>query len=119
MSHEFDCNPRFYLYKLPHHTSHIDGLKYLLMEKSSEGWVDGTGLVNDSTGALARTMGPLYEVWCPCCNVSERHGTFISARFSIFVFVLKKRRMCRIETAVAMLVELPLTANYKMIMYNE
>lgn len=53
---------RFYLYKLPHHKSRIEGLKYLLLEKGSEGWVDGTGPVNQSLGALARTMGPLYEV---------------------------------------------------------
>lgn len=53
---------RFYLYKLPYHKSRIEGLKYLLLEKGSEGWVDGTGPVNQSTGALARTMGPLYEV---------------------------------------------------------
>ncbi|XP_041963500.1 deoxyribonuclease-2-alpha isoform X1 [Alosa sapidissima] len=51
----------FYLYKLPHHKSRIEGLQYLLLEKGSEGWVDGRGPVNDSTGALARTMGPLYE----------------------------------------------------------
>ncbi|KAL2084421.1 hypothetical protein ACEWY4_019939 [Coilia grayii] len=51
----------FYLYKLPFHKSRTEGLKYLLMEKGSEGWVDGAGLVNDSTGALARTMGPLYQ----------------------------------------------------------
>ncbi|KAJ8354553.1 hypothetical protein SKAU_G00221200 [Synaphobranchus kaupii] len=55
-----------YLYKLPHHRHQQDeGLKYLLMDGGSEGWTEGKGLVNDSTGALGRTVGQLYEqnVW--------------------------------------------------------
>ncbi|KAJ8398374.1 hypothetical protein AAFF_G00426290 [Aldrovandia affinis] len=53
----------FYLYKLPHHahTPRDDGLKYLLMNRGNEGWTEGMGLVNDSTGALGRTVGQLYE----------------------------------------------------------
>lgn len=54
----------FYLYKLPHEhgsTTHNDGQEYLLMEKGSEGWTDGKVLVNDSTGALGRTVGQLYQ----------------------------------------------------------
>ncbi|XP_028835881.1 deoxyribonuclease-2-alpha isoform X2 [Denticeps clupeoides] len=51
----------FYLYKLPRGRSHGEGLKYLFMERGSEGWTEGKGLVNDSTGALAKTLGPLYE----------------------------------------------------------
>ncbi|XP_076126216.1 deoxyribonuclease-2-alpha-like [Alosa pseudoharengus] len=50
----------FYLYKLPHHKSRFEGLKYLFMNQGSEGWADGKGLVNDSAGALGRTVGPLY-----------------------------------------------------------
>uniref|UniRef100_A0A8C8FFQ7 Deoxyribonuclease-2-alpha n=1 Tax=Oncorhynchus tshawytscha TaxID=74940 RepID=A0A8C8FFQ7_ONCTS len=53
----------FYLYKLPHVDREIpnDGQSYLLMDKGSEGWTDGKVLVNDSTGALGRTVGRLYE----------------------------------------------------------
>ncbi|XP_036395144.1 deoxyribonuclease-2-alpha [Megalops cyprinoides] len=54
-----------YLYKLPHHSrSHAprdEGLRYLLMGRGSEGWTEGAVLVNDSTGALGRTVGQLYE----------------------------------------------------------
>ncbi|KAM6967558.1 deoxyribonuclease-2-alpha [Aplochiton taeniatus] len=52
----------FYLYKLPHEHSktQFDGERYLLMEKGSEGWTDGKVSVNDSTGALGRTVGQLY-----------------------------------------------------------
>ncbi|XP_030639042.1 deoxyribonuclease-2-alpha [Chanos chanos] len=53
----------FYLYKLPHpHRKPVaQGLKYLLMDGGSEEWMDGKVLVNDSSGALGRTMAPLYE----------------------------------------------------------
>ncbi|XP_046882449.1 deoxyribonuclease-2-alpha isoform X2 [Hypomesus transpacificus] len=54
----------FYIYKLPHkHGSKTqnDGQKYLLMDKGSERWTDGKVLVNDSTGALGRTVGQLYQ----------------------------------------------------------
>ncbi|KAG5856584.1 deoxyribonuclease-2-alpha [Anguilla rostrata] len=51
-----------YLYKLPHQKHKQDeGLKYLLMDGGSEGWTEGSGLVNDSAGALGRTVGQLYE----------------------------------------------------------
>ncbi|XP_049439058.1 deoxyribonuclease-2-alpha [Epinephelus fuscoguttatus] len=53
----------FYMYKLPK-----DGRKdlhggemYLLMDKGSEGWSPGKGTVNDTTGALGRTVGQLYS----------------------------------------------------------
>ncbi|KAI1886070.1 hypothetical protein AGOR_G00210240 [Albula goreensis] len=53
----------YYLYKLPHlsRTPQDEGLKYLLMDTRSEGWTEGSGLVNESTGALGRTVGQLYE----------------------------------------------------------
>ncbi|XP_023657267.2 deoxyribonuclease-2-alpha isoform X1 [Paramormyrops kingsleyae] len=53
----------FYLYKLPHlsHQQHSDGLTYLLMDTGSDQWADGAVLVNDSVGALGRTVGQLYE----------------------------------------------------------
>ena len=61
---------RFYIYKLPHkHGSKTqnDGQKYLLMDKGSERWTDGKVLVNDSTGALGRTVGQLYQQEKVCC----------------------------------------------------
>ncbi|KAM6994456.1 deoxyribonuclease-2-alpha [Tautogolabrus adspersus] len=45
----------FYLYKLP------KGEQYLLLEKGSDGWTNGKGTVNDTTGALGRTVGQLYS----------------------------------------------------------
>ncbi|KAL4646797.1 deoxyribonuclease-2-alpha-like [Arapaima gigas] len=53
----------FYLYKLPHLPHHPkgDGLQYLLMEPGSEGWTEGAVLVNNSKGALGRTVGQLYK----------------------------------------------------------
>lgn len=38
-----------------------EGEKYLLLEKGSEEWADGKGSVNESTGALGRTVGQLYS----------------------------------------------------------
>ncbi|KAF7226575.1 deoxyribonuclease-2-alpha [Nothobranchius furzeri] len=54
----------FYLYKLPkeHGTkSPKEGELYLLLEKGSEGWTEGKVTVNDSLGALGRTVGQLYS----------------------------------------------------------
>ncbi|XP_028326757.1 deoxyribonuclease-2-alpha isoform X2 [Gouania willdenowi] len=54
----------FYSYKLPKHgvsESHTDGLMYLLMDGGSDGWSKGTTTVNDTTGALGRTVGQLYS----------------------------------------------------------
>ncbi|XP_022055294.1 deoxyribonuclease-2-alpha [Acanthochromis polyacanthus] len=53
----------FYIYKLPKEhgrKSPIEGERYLLLEKGSEGWTDGKGTVNETTGALGRTVGQLY-----------------------------------------------------------
>uniref|UniRef100_UPI003AADF338 deoxyribonuclease-2-alpha n=1 Tax=Centroberyx gerrardi TaxID=166262 RepID=UPI003AADF338 len=52
----------FYLYKLPkqHGRTSYTGEKYLLMERGSGGWTEGKGTVNDTTGALGRTVGQLY-----------------------------------------------------------
>lgn len=55
---------RFYMYKLPsRHGKKFsgEGEKYLLLEKGSEQWTDGKGFVNESTGALGRTVGQLYS----------------------------------------------------------
>lgn len=64
---------RFYLYKLPKEDgskAHHQGDRYLLLEKESEEWIDGKGTVNDTTGALGKTVGQLYspgEVCLPAC----------------------------------------------------
>lgn len=59
---------RFYIYKLPrpHGGAQEEGLKYLLLQEQSEGWTEGGGLVGDVTGALGRSLGPLYEVRLNC-----------------------------------------------------
>lgn len=52
------------MYKLPTRRGKQfsgEGEKYLLLEKGSEGWTDGKGSVNESTGALGRTVGQLYS----------------------------------------------------------
>lgn len=52
----------FYIYKFPKHDEPPpEGEKYLLLREGSEGWTDGSGLVGDATGALGRSMGPLYQ----------------------------------------------------------
>ncbi|KAK1806716.1 hypothetical protein P4O66_005226 [Electrophorus voltai] len=61
----------FYLYKLPrlHEEPPEQGLRYLLLGEQNEQWVDGSVLVGDSTGALGRTVSPLYEVGRPKVNL--------------------------------------------------
>ncbi|XP_071324784.1 deoxyribonuclease-2-alpha isoform X2 [Trachinotus anak] len=54
----------FYMYKLPKKhgsKSPENGEMYLLLDKGSEGWTEGKGTVNDTTGALGRTVGQLYS----------------------------------------------------------
>ncbi|XP_037532641.1 deoxyribonuclease-2-alpha [Nematolebias whitei] len=54
----------FYLYKLPKEgmsKSPKEGEMYLLLEKGSEGWTEGKVTVNDTLGALGRTVGQLYS----------------------------------------------------------
>lgn len=54
----------FYMYKLPkEHGSKSPqrGELYLLLEKGSDGWTNGKGTVNETTGALGRTVGQLYS----------------------------------------------------------
>ncbi|XP_042346305.1 deoxyribonuclease-2-alpha [Plectropomus leopardus] len=54
----------FYMYKLPKEHGRKApylGEVYLLLEKGSEGWTAGKGTVNDTTGALGRTVGQLYS----------------------------------------------------------
>ncbi|XP_058504644.1 deoxyribonuclease-2-alpha isoform X2 [Solea solea] len=54
----------FYLYKLPKQhdrKARSEGDMYLLMDKGSEGWTEGKVTVNDTSGALGRTVGQLYS----------------------------------------------------------
>ncbi|KAI3361344.1 hypothetical protein L3Q82_013521 [Scortum barcoo] len=54
----------FYIYKLPKdpgEKSSENGKIYLLLEKGSESWANGKVTVNDTTGALGRTVGQLYS----------------------------------------------------------
>ncbi|XP_026172480.1 deoxyribonuclease-2-alpha [Mastacembelus armatus] len=55
----------FYMYKLPKEhgrgSPEQEGDAYLLLDKGSEGWTEGKGTVNDTTGALGRTVGQLYS----------------------------------------------------------
>ncbi|KAI5092448.1 deoxyribonuclease-2-alpha precursor [Silurus meridionalis] len=53
----------FYIYKLPHPHEQPpeEGLKYLLLQEHSKAWMEGGGLIGDSTGALGRSLGPMYE----------------------------------------------------------
>uniref|UniRef100_A0A8C7YD60 Deoxyribonuclease-2-alpha n=1 Tax=Oryzias sinensis TaxID=183150 RepID=A0A8C7YD60_9TELE len=54
----------FYIYKLPKEhkkTAPKRGEQYLLLEKGGEGWMEGKVTVNDSSGALGRTVGQLYS----------------------------------------------------------
>ncbi|XP_068426118.1 deoxyribonuclease-2-alpha [Clinocottus analis] len=54
----------YYMYKLPKEhgrKSPHPGELYLLLEKGSAGWTNGNGAVNDTTGALGRTVGQLYS----------------------------------------------------------
>ncbi|KAG7475661.1 deoxyribonuclease-2-alpha [Solea senegalensis] len=54
----------FYLYKLPKQhgrKARSEGEMYLLMDKGSEGWTEGKVTVNDTSGALGRTVGQLYS----------------------------------------------------------
>lgn len=52
------------MYKLPKEHGRKapqEGESYLLLEKGSDGWTSGKGTVNDTTGALGRTVGQLYS----------------------------------------------------------
>ncbi|KAF1388363.1 hypothetical protein PFLUV_G00089410 [Perca fluviatilis] len=54
----------FYVYKLPKEhgeKSPHQGELYILLDKGSEGWTNGKVTVNDTTGALGRTVGQLYS----------------------------------------------------------
>ncbi|XP_072317129.1 deoxyribonuclease-2-alpha [Eucyclogobius newberryi] len=56
----------FYVYKLPRAVGEGPevgpeaGLRYLLLEKGSEAWAEGAVNINDTHGAVGRTVGQLY-----------------------------------------------------------
>ncbi|XP_049586312.1 uncharacterized protein [Syngnathus scovelli] len=50
----------FYMYKLPKMHGAASGLMYLLLDESSAGWTPGVGTINDTMGALGRTLAQLY-----------------------------------------------------------
>ncbi|TEA31075.1 hypothetical protein DBR06_SOUSAS14010016 [Sousa chinensis] len=55
----------FVVYKLPAHTGPGDaaqrGLRYKYLDEDSGGWRDGAGLISSSTGAVGRSLLPLYR----------------------------------------------------------
>lgn len=61
------CPPtyRFVVYKLPAHTESGDatqnGLRYKYFDEHSEDWSDGVGFINSTTGAVGRSLLPLYR----------------------------------------------------------
>lgn len=56
---------RFVVYKLPAHTGSGDatqnGLRYRYFDEDSEDWRDGVGFINSTTGAVGRSLLPLYR----------------------------------------------------------
>lgn len=56
----------FYAYKLPRAVhggsagGPVEGLRYLLLERGSEAWTEGAVSINDTQGAVGRTVGQLY-----------------------------------------------------------
>ncbi|XP_076007524.1 deoxyribonuclease-2-alpha-like isoform X1 [Genypterus blacodes] len=48
----------YILYKLP---EEIDGLKYIYLDDSTEGWTNGTKEINDASGVLANTLEPFFN----------------------------------------------------------
>lgn len=85
---------RFYVYKLPKEhgkKSPQRGEMYLLLEKGSEGWTSGKETVNDTTGALGRTVGQLYSQGQVCFHqehffIPNKNGT--NTTFVCFIEIL-------------------------------
>ncbi|XP_076977796.1 deoxyribonuclease-2-alpha [Tamandua tetradactyla] len=55
----------FVVYKLPAHSrpgeAAPSGLQYKYLDADSEGWRDGVGPIDSSTGAVGRSLQPLYQ----------------------------------------------------------
>lgn len=56
---------RFVIYKLPAQNQPGDamwrGMRYKYLDENSGGWRDGAGSINSSSGALGRSLLPLYR----------------------------------------------------------
>ncbi|XP_057691048.1 deoxyribonuclease-2-alpha isoform X2 [Corythoichthys intestinalis] len=50
----------FYMYKLPKEHGTASGLRYFLLDRGGADWAPGQGDINDTSGALGRTLGQLY-----------------------------------------------------------
>lgn len=77
---------RFYMYKLPKEDgkeAHYKGDSYLLLERGSEGWTNGKGTVNDTTGALGKTVGQLYSQGKVCLSVFSTDNFPISQQNTV------------------------------------
>lgn len=86
---------RFYMYKLPKEHGRKApylGEFYLLLEKGSDGWTNGKGTVNDTTGALGRTVGQLYSQGKVCRRHSHKHCECISVLLRVHFIGI--HRMC-------------------------
>ena len=51
---------RYILYKLP---QRIDGLSYLYMDESTDGWSESRKTINSTSGTLANTLQPLFDYY--------------------------------------------------------
>lgn len=81
---------RFYLYKLPKEDRmepHHQGDRYLLLEKGSEEWSNGKGTVNDTTGALGKTVGQLYSQGKVCLSLCRSVSLSVCLPVSFFTTV--------------------------------
>ncbi|XP_077382131.1 deoxyribonuclease-2-alpha [Festucalex cinctus] len=56
-----DATDWFHMYKLPKEADAAPGFTYLLLDEGSAGWTPGRGTINDTDGALGRTLAPLYS----------------------------------------------------------
>ncbi|XP_062830182.1 deoxyribonuclease-2-alpha isoform X2 [Anolis carolinensis] len=54
----------FIVYKLPqpHHRSPAGGMQYMYQDENTQGWVQGRSLMNNTKGAVGRTLQQLYTV---------------------------------------------------------
>ncbi|XP_026572612.1 deoxyribonuclease-2-alpha isoform X1 [Pseudonaja textilis] len=52
----------FIVYKLPksHHSSPVEGMRYMYQDGRTQGWVKGRSLMNSTEGAVGRTLNQLY-----------------------------------------------------------
>ncbi|XP_066472328.1 deoxyribonuclease-2-alpha isoform X2 [Tiliqua scincoides] len=52
----------FIVYKLPkpHHSPTEGGMRYMYLDEHTQGWVQGRSLMNDTEGAVGRTVQQLY-----------------------------------------------------------